>query len=120
MFARLIHKILVHFAHVGMLRTKGDVIAEQEYLDKLFPDEAIAAQTRPVVQPSLVPTPQPPVPEFDPTPIAEVIGDFIKAGERTPEPDNPNLPNSGATIFIRSMTSGVFGSGPMTKTTHHG
>lgn len=85
LLARQIHKILVQFAHVGKLRSEGDVVAEQEYLEKIFPDEAVAAQARPVASPAPAPAPQPPVPEFDPEPIKELIGDFIKASEKTPE-----------------------------------
>ncbi len=60
LLARQIHKILVQFAHVGKLRTEGDVIAEQEYLDKLFPDETFVAQARPVAQPAPAPSPTAP------------------------------------------------------------
>jgi Phage integrase family. len=85
LLARQIHKILLQFAHVGKLRAEGDVIAEQEYLDKLFPDEAFVAQARPVAPPAPDPIPQPPVPEFEPEPMEELIRDFIKASEKTPE-----------------------------------
>ncbi|WP_187170567.1 DUF6538 domain-containing protein [Salidesulfovibrio onnuriiensis] len=45
LLARQMHKILVQFAHVGKLRAEGDVIAEQDYLDKLFPDAVSDGQT---------------------------------------------------------------------------
>ncbi|QGY40525.1 tyrosine-type recombinase/integrase [Pseudodesulfovibrio cashew] len=87
LLARQMHKVIVQFAHVGKLRAEGDVIAEQEYLDKLFPDEAFTAHARPAASPLPAPlavTP-PPVPEFDPEPIEELIVDFINASEKTPE-----------------------------------
>ncbi|MGX7947922.1 DUF6538 domain-containing protein [Oleidesulfovibrio alaskensis] len=85
LLARQIHKALAQFAQVGKLRAEGDVIAEQEYLDKLFPDETFVAHAHPVALSTPPTSTQPSTPQFDPTPIAEVIGDFIKAGDRTPE-----------------------------------
>lgn len=82
---RQIHKVLVQFAHVGKLRAEGDIIAEQEYLDKLLPDEAFIAQARltsPSI-PALISITPPPVPEFDPEPVERILGDFIKSSKKT-------------------------------------
>lgn len=84
--ARQMHKVLVQFAHVSKLRAEGDVIAEQEYLGRLFPESTFHASPS-----QITPVVSPPAPTFaaaaqiDTVPVTDLIDDFINATDVTRE-----------------------------------